>query len=157
MNSYKIQLLLTVVAVVASLAGCSSDRQPGPTVPVISIPMAELDSDSLMVGPSGGSLGVVGVNLSIPAGALSETILIKLTKLADGSVDLTPNGQRFAKQVSLSFSIPAGQDITKTIVRWFDPSAGSWVVIPSIGSSVTRTARLAHFSRYDLSVIELSD
>ena len=94
MNSYKIQLLLTVVAVVASLAGCSSDRQPGPIAPVLSVPMEELELDSLMVGPSGGSLGVVGVNLTIPAGALSETILIKLTKLADGSVDLTPNGLR---------------------------------------------------------------
>ena len=152
MKNLKPLRYLALIAFAAVVAGCSTDRVSGPTGPDVSAPLT-YDYDSMVIGPSGGALSVSGISLEVPAGALSQTVLMTMTRLSDGSVELGPHGLQFMTPVSLSFDIPAGVDTARTSVSWFNPAAQKWTTIPSLAADRARSASLAHFSKYTLVTI----
>jgi hypothetical protein len=128
--------------------GCASNDKIGPVFPESNVPVGAA-VESALIGPDGGSLAITGAVLTIPAGALSRTVDISIERLPDNSVELGPNGLTFLTPVSLTLSAPGG-DASGSVIRWFNPSAGIWVVIPSSVGVGTRTASLAHFSNYEI-------
>jgi len=144
------RFLLLLVAVFAVVAGCSADRT-APLEPAVALPMGGpgLDARAALIGPGGGSVVNGDVRIDVPAGALSEPVVISIAKLSDGSVDLTPNGQRFLAPVTLTFSLAPGKDPDRHAVEWLDPANG-WVPIPSEVAQGRRAARLMHFSIYHI-------
>ncbi len=155
MRVQRVTLALVCLAVLA--IGCSEDRVL-PTQ-VTAIAHADRESGCSIVtsgwiGPAGGSLALAGVRLQIPVGALESSTLIAIERRADGSVELSPDGQQFAAPVELSFMVAPGLDARAQEIQWFDPQSGVWVDIPSIASGATRTASLAHFSIYRITLFE---
>jgi hypothetical protein len=148
--------LLALFTIVAVIAGCSTDRLAAPSGPNASVALT-YSYDSKLIGPSGGSLSVPGVEVRVPAGALSGSVFMTMTKLDDVTVELGPHGLQFNTPVSLRFETPAGIDVASTSVRWFDPSAQAWVVIPSVASDGARVAALQHFSKYEIEIASASN
>jgi alpha-tubulin suppressor-like RCC1 family protein len=110
-------------------------------------------SDTATVGASGGALAHAdGVKLTVPAGALSETLTLRVAKDTTGmnaalfgaapdatkSVDLspiyamTPHGTRFAEPVELRIPISATAAAGPGILAVLrsEPGQGSWELIP---------------------------
>ncbi len=139
--------LPTLLMTAALMAGCSSDKFSAPSGSDVSAPLSN-GYVSKLIGPSGGTLSVTGVEVQVPAGALSGTVLMTMTKLDNVTVELGPHGLQFNSPVSLNFTLPSGADAAAATVRWFDPSAQVWTVIPSMVSSGNRIAPLQHFSKY---------
>lgn len=121
------------------------------------------------IGSAGGTVtsGDGKVQLTIPAGALSNSISISVTPdtatattpgsgLVHGSVyDIEPTGTTFATPVTLKFSytpdeLPAGSAPVFLRVNLRDGS--TWDSLPSIVDTTahTVTAQLAHFSTYGM-------
>lgn len=134
------------------LGGCATDPV-GPTneTDLPSSSLGAITSESSgWIGLAGGVLSVCGRTLTIPAGALHEPTYISLRRLSDGSVDLEPDGQTFLVPVQILFVVPASAKASAYQVEWYDPSAEEWTQIPSLSAGGSRTASLAHFSRYQL-------
>ncbi len=84
--------------------------------------------------------------IEIPPGALQTETLIGIQALGDGTVELLPDGQRFAQPVRLHLTTPSGKAPGSCSVQWYDPARGIWVMIPSSASGSGRVAPLQHFS-----------
>lgn len=139
-------VVLTFVTV-----GCSMDAAEQPTSPAA--PSCALAAPSIRdggkwIGPAGGFVESGGVRLDVPAGALETGTLLAIHRQADGSVDLTPDGQQFDIPVRLHLAAPAGSAPAACSIQWYDPARSLWVAIPSNSESIGRVAPLAHFSVY---------
>lgn len=149
MNTTRFVLPFLCLALAA--AGCSENvgvpTQTSPAAFAMGGPGLG-DFNSRWIGPAGGTLSLSGVRLDVPQGALSSSTLITMEREADGSVDLSPDGQTFAVPVLLTFSTEPGQDPETLCVQWFNPQAGAWTTIPSLSKTSARAAELAHFSIY---------
>lgn len=148
MKSHRILLPLAALFVV--MAGCSGDRT-APMEPVVvqALGGPGLDARSALIGPDGGTVASGNVRVDVPAGALAEPVMISITRLADGSVDLTPNGQTFLLPVTLTFVLAPGKDAEHHAIEWLDAARG-WVAIPSEATHGMRAAMLEHFSIYHI-------
>lgn len=137
-----------------ALAGCSQDLvlSADYEAPAATASEPQLNSAWAVIGPDGGSVSISGARVSLPPGALSSSLVITISRRTDGSVDLGPEGTQFLVPVTLELGTP---NPAGAVVRWFDPSTGTWVVIPSSASQGCRRAPLVHFSLYQ--VIEAAD
>lgn len=151
------RLALMVLCLGLGMAGCSEESVLPTQVTPDAVAMGGPglgDFASKWIGPAGGHLRLPGVRLEIPAGALAVSTLISIEKEADGSVDLSPDGQTFAVPVALTFDIEPGQDPEAMCVQWYDPDEAIWTIIPSASSQSARSAPLAHFSIYRITLFE---
>lgn len=135
-----------LLALALSLTGCGGGDTPPP-------PAANEPTDTATVGSSGGQLAHAdGVKLSVPAGALSETLTLHVAKDTTGmnaallgvaadpsqSVDLsptyalTPHGTRFAEPVELRIPLNAATATgpgSLAVLRT-EPGQGHWELMP---------------------------
>ena len=144
------QILVLLVLIAAAAAGCSTDRSVQPLGPAQA---GEARAQSAMmdagwIGPAGGVLEISGATLQVPEGALRAATLIQIERLEDGSIELSPDGQRFSTPVSLFLAATPGGMGSDDRIEWFDPVAATWVPIPSVATGDGRIAPLAHFSLY---------
>lgn len=109
---------------------------------------------SALIGPSGGTLLVGRHSLTVPAGALSEPVLITATVPASSvnQVDFEPEGLEFRQPARLTLSygncVFTGL-LPKKIVYTTDLLA-ILQILPSFDNAVSRSvsADIGHFSRY---------
>lgn len=138
--------ILTLVSL-----GCSIDAG-GPATSPLTAPQSLAETVTRdggeWVGPAGGVVEEGGVQLEIPPGALTAESRIAIHRQADGSVELTPDGQRFKLPVRLHLATPVGCTAAACSIQWYNPASGVWVAIPSNPESAGRVAPLAHFSSY---------
>jgi hypothetical protein len=150
--------LFGFAVIVLSVLGCSADSQ-NPEVSPLAVALGGSDQvlkdGSRLIGPSGGVVAKGGVVVEVPPGALDTETRIGIILRADGSVDLTPDGQRFSVPVQLHLVVPAGKAASACVVQWYDPSQDLWVTIESAASGIERVAPLPHFSVYrTISLVE---
>ena len=153
-----IQVFFAAARLLALLAGCSADQMP--TRPV-ELPGAgpagdvqTITEDAAWIGPDGGTLHVTGCVLTVPTGALAESVWITMVRHQDGSVELGPHGQTFEEPVALRFLQLSGGGAGEYRVEWFDPSGQEWVEVPSQADPSGRMAPLDHFSLYQLTPLK---
>ncbi|MFB3907899.1 MAG: hypothetical protein ACE15D_05795 [Candidatus Eisenbacteria bacterium] len=151
----KAKRLLLGLALLAPLGlGCSQDSITpicGPGETQIHGEAEAVETDSAVIGPDGGFLQVPGASLLVPPGALSKSVTLSLTQRGNGRVDLGPDGTRFLTPVTLSLKATGNPDAFT--IQWYDPTAGTYVAIPSLTTSEGRASYLAHFSIYRITAI----
>ncbi len=131
--------------------GCGLDARE-PSVSPLAAPVVLAESVARdagkRIGPVGGFVESGGILVEIPPGALQTETSIGIQLRGDGSVDLLPDGQRFACPVRLHLMTSSGKAPGSCSVQWYDPARGIWVTIPSSASGLGRVAPLQHFSLY---------
>lgn len=107
------------------------------------------------VGPAGGVVACGRYSVTIPAGALSQTVAITVRPLEqDGSVgcELLPHGLQFLVPAQLKMSLSGTTMATQlqTTIYWWDAANADWVDISGTyaGADQSVVAPLAHFSQY---------
>jgi hypothetical protein len=143
-------LLAAAFMILISL-GCSIDsneQSTSPSTTPLGLADTGMRDGSKLIGPAGGFVQTGRVIVEIPPGALLAETRVAIRQLADGSVDLLPDGQQFNVPVRLHIASPAGSAPTAYTIQWYDPARGLWIAIASSPESLGRVAPLAHFSIY---------
>ena len=146
------------LGLVVLASGCGSERSPrGVLVPTGTAdrPLAESSASSLM-GPDGGVL-TDGVSvLTIPAGALGNTIWMSLSTSQENGgpvCRISPASLEFAGGAQLSLPLPSGSSGGDTPrVAGYDSTSGSWA---DFGGAVSLARIQAHIdgSRYVYEIV----
>ncbi len=124
-----------IVLASIALAACSS--RPAPA--------------SMLIGPSGGTVAVGEVTLTIPPGALSAPVTITITRTDDapptGYIGYSPvyrfepRGIVFASPVTVSFQHSASARAPRVV--WSDSAETTWTDLPSTDASDLTGRRFA--------------
>ena len=119
-------------------------------------PTSETYTSSADIGPAGGTITVGPHRLSVPAGALSETVTITATAPAGDyvDVDLQPHGLVFNSSASLRLSYAHCGLVSGLTgkVAYVDDGFNILELLPSNNDIFRRavTGKLKHFSSYAL-------
>lgn len=160
-----------VIALAAALASCGDGTSPvsppsGPAavglrnenllgISLLACSPLPYDSATQAIGPDGGTINVGVYSLTVPQGALADTVSI--TAVApSGNVNLVqfqPEGLQFAVPAQLSMSYAncglLGSLMPKSIAHTTD-ALDILELVPSLDNVLTQTVtgRLKHFSDY---------
>jgi len=111
------------------------------------------DSVTQTIGPAGGALVVGGQTLSVPPGALSDSVSITAVAPSDtlNRVVFQPEGLTFQQPASLTMSYANCSAITAAKrIAYLNASGSILEYLPSVDdpSAQAVTANLSHFSDY---------
>lgn len=129
--------------------GCGTTQSPVDVSQPSSKTCLEMD-DALDIGSEGGILNVGPYSLSVPAGALSSTVTITMTRETCGEwpVRLEPEGLRFAIPATLAFDVASEPDPDAMTVAWWNPSTSQWVNQATAHDGTIASTQISHFSRW---------
>ena len=137
-----------VVGMVA-LVGCGSDSTP------VAAPSAGLHSkgcvsNSMVIGPLGGTLTAGSYTLYVQAGALllPRTLTIEQETCGQWPVRLSPDGTQFLLPAFLSFNASGEANPAAMNVAWWNPTTNVWVDQQTYHNGTGVGAFVSHFSRY---------
>lgn len=159
-----------VIALVLALlltTGCSSGGDSGSTPPPPPPP-------PVGIGPAGGTVtGSNGATIVVPAGALAQTIDLKVTEIAPGSANLplstervgavyalTPHGTAFSTAVTVTLPfdatlVPAGRDVQ--FIKTTDAVRTVWETVAGATISGTNiSGQLTSFSDVNPSLVPIA-
>ena len=123
---------------------------------LLSCKVTQSYSASKTIGPAGGSLKVGPHTLTVPAGALSQEVLISASAPAGQTVQVhfEPEGLRFALPTSLTMSYSQCGLVDGLLLRvvYVNDQQSILEVLPSIANLLNRTVtgKVGHFSNYAL-------
>ena len=110
-----------------------------------------------VIGPDGGSIEVDGARFTVPAGALSESVLITMHGKLNGQYryKFGPNGLQFAAPATLTIPVDpaeAGIIAERLAVATASDDGDDWRVIGGAYDPATGTvsAPIHHFTQYAL-------
>ena len=117
-----------------------------------------LTATQSVLGTTGGQVTGGRWTVDVPAGAFPGlgTITIRTASANATICDLTilpASLNRFAAPVRLTAQFPPGTDVTRYVIRRFDPTSNRWEVVPGSRVDPTRarvSAPLEHFSIYEV-------
>jgi hypothetical protein len=173
MSRLSLRLVLSVSAIV--LGACSDERVSAPVSRFASsIEEKEVNvvqratanpggSATQIIGPSGGSISVAGVTITLQAGAVTEPTAITVNVPAgrDVAAEFLPHGLTFKKPVSISFNLEGTLAENATANDAFGATYS--VGVPQNGraraiepfmlvvKNKTGTLQTTHFSTYEVS------
>jgi hypothetical protein len=106
--------------------------------------------DAQEIGAEGGVLNAGPYTLSVPAGALSSTVTITMTRETCGAwpVRLEPEGLQFAIPATLAFDVSSETDPASMTVAWWNPSTSAWVDQVTQHEDGIVSTQISHFSRW---------
>jgi uncharacterized delta-60 repeat protein len=145
---------LASAALLLALAACGGggDAQPPPPAPVPA---------GTPIGPAGGTVTIGGATLTIPAGALSRSMIITATSSSstaglpeaatiEGLVfDFGPNGTTFTSPVTLTLPLPTAPAANeRAVISYLDPATNQWVNLYSTVSAGQISAQVSHFTSF---------
>lgn len=152
-------LILIFSAIVVFISSCEKDNNDPPVNPT--------DQTSKKIGAEGGEISLSdGIKVIIPAGAMSETKEIKLSKYKpedffDGNVDnyyvigCEPNGLTFSKPVEIYFPVPEALESGNFdgMAGLLDEESNAVEVYPVTGITIDGKSMMKietnHFSKYE--------
>lgn len=107
-----------------------------------------------MIGPSGGTVSLNGVQLTIPAGALSTTTAIRITETDEAPpagyrafspvYRFEPDGTTFTAPVTVT--LPYRGDVRVATLFWSRPGGG-WDRLGGVPTTTSVDGAVSHFSR----------
>lgn len=110
---------------------------------------------SALIGPAGGTLRIGQYTLTVPAGALAQSVQITGEELADtvNSVRFSPEGLQFAKPASLSMPYANCSLLGRILPKQIAYTSDNLQILSYLLSldnllSKTVTGQVNHFSRY---------
>ena len=120
--------------------------------------LTALTATQPILGTTGGQVRSGRWTVDIPGGAFpgQATITIRTANANAAMCDLTilpATLNRFAVPVTLTAQFPPGTDVSRYVIRRFDPASNRWEVVPGSRVDPTRacvSAPLEHFSIYDV-------
>jgi hypothetical protein len=116
------------------------------------------DDVSKSIGPAGGTITLDGASLTVPAGALTSTVTLRVTKAAPGTplpaaggtalgdyYRFTPHGTLFTKPVTIRIALNASADAVK-IARTANEISTTWDLLDATIENGFAVAQTTSFS-----------
>src|SRR5688572_20021721 len=118
----------------------------------------DLLASRTVLGSTGGRVTNGRWSVDVPGGAFAGlgTVTIRTANPNATVCDLTilpASLNRFASPVKLTAQFPPGTDVSRYVIRRFDPASNQWQVVPGSMVDPARarvSAPLDHFSIYDV-------
>ena len=126
----------------------------GPEIQLLRCEPQDYAGEAAIIGPNGGSLKVGDHELVVPAGALTEEVLISAEAPTSSLVDvqLAPHGLQFQKPVELTLSYDrcVRPSLSDLLVVYLGQGNQLLELPPSVDDKSDKdvTASIDHFSRY---------
>jgi hypothetical protein len=159
-----VPLLAVLLALVLTVAGCSSLTDQSPTGPGDSGSAAtstDTYAEAFIRADIGGSLRMGDNRLYFPPGSLAEDTMVSILREGDTTTfDLSPDGIEFQEPVTLTLEMapPGGFGMNKGFtfpaIYYYNEDTTQWENlggVPDFGKRVVST-QIEHFSRYGTGV-----